>query len=104
MNGPVLSFASVRRDRTISELDRHASIERDVVEKEALDVLALVSERDMKVRKPVPRVVPHDMPKNRVTADVDHRLGNHIGLFGEARAEPACENRDLHEAPSCFSQ
>src|SRR5713226_1785609 len=78
------------------EVDRHARAKSVVVEKKALDVLAFVSERDHEFLETVPGVVLHDVPDDRVTTDLDHRLGPDLRLFGKTRSEPAGEDYDLH--------
>ena len=61
-----------------------------------LDDLALVPGTDNEVVDPVCRVDRHDVPKNRSTADLDHRFRPGSGLFTKSRAEPASENDGLH--------
>jgi hypothetical protein len=42
------------------------------------------------------RVVLHDVPQDGLVADLDHRLGPHVGLLGEPRPEAARQNHRLH--------
>ena len=66
------------------------------VEQEALDHPALVAERDHELREAVMCVVAHDVPEDRLAADLDHRLRNEPGLLGDARSETAGEDDGLH--------
>ena len=45
------------------------------------------------------RVVPHDVPEDRLAADLDHRLRDPLRLLAHPHAEPAAEDDDLHLAP-----
>jgi hypothetical protein len=38
----------------------------------------------------------HYMPQDRPSADFDHWLGPHRGLFGEARSQAPGQNYNLH--------
>ena len=42
----------------------------------------------------------HDVPEDRLAADLDHRLGLHVRLFGEPRAQSAGKNHNFHELNS----
>lgn len=44
-------------------------------------------------------VVLHDMPEQRLAADLDKRFGAYMGLFDEPRAFAACKNCDFHKYP-----
>ena len=81
-------------------MSRH--VERDVrhvqevVGEVLLDDVALVAAADDEVVDAVRRVDLHDVPEDRLAADLDHRLRLQIALFGDPRAEPAGENDGLH--------
>jgi hypothetical protein len=83
-------------DRAGTELDRDAADEVGVFREEALDDLALVAERDDELAEAVVGVVGEDVPEERTTADLDHRLRARLGLLAEARAETSRENRRAH--------
>ena len=76
-SGPRVSLYFARR-----RMDRHAAIQGVVVLEPALDVLALVPERDGELAMSVATVVHHDVPENRHAANLDHRLGTDFGLLG----------------------
>jgi len=85
------------------ELDGQVAGERRVLDEVALDPLALVAERHVELVEPMVGVDLHDVPQHRVLADLDHRLGAQLGLFGEARAEASGQDDDLHEDRSQVS-
>ena len=78
-----------------SEIDAQAAVERRLLYEVLLDVVALVSERDVELAEPVVGVVHRDVPQDRAPADLDHRLGPHLGLLDEAGPDAAGEDRDL---------
>ncbi len=86
------------RDSTLpgTEVDREVADQRAAVGEVALDLFALVAERDHELVVPERRVVAHDVPQDRESADFHHRLGPDGRLFGEARSEAAREDHDLH--------
>src|SRR5262245_42478527 len=67
-----------------------------VVEEVVLDDFAAVPEGDHELAQAVVRVVLHDVPQERLPTDLDHWLGNTIGDFREAGAQPARENAHFH--------
>ena len=92
-----------RRDLAVLERDRHVLADRVVVQEVALDLIALVPERQHELVEAVPRVVLHDVPEDRPAADLDERLRPHLGLLGQARARAAAQdhhgNRVSHATP-----
>src|ERR1700730_7825512 len=46
------------------------------------------------------RVYHHDMPQNRLRADLHHRLRPELGLFAKTRAQPSAEDHHFHSAHS----
>ena len=50
----------------------------------------------MKSVMPMLRQVAHDVPQDRLPADLDHRLGPVLGLLAHARAETTREQDRLH--------
>ncbi len=58
-----------------------------VVEEEVLDVLTPVAGADDEVGDPVVGEALHDVPDDRATTDLDHRLRPVFGLFTEAGTE-----------------
>ena len=57
---------------------------------------ALVAEADDELVDPVGRAHLHDVPEDRLAADLDHRLRPHLRLLAEASALAAGENHGLH--------
>ena len=86
--------------RLLAEVEGHIRVVHEVVGEVLLDHVALVAQADDEVVKAVMTVVLHDVPQNGVLADLGHRLGLHLGLFRQARAQPAGEYDDLHAASS----
>ena len=97
---PRLDVVVERRDLAVLQRDRHVLADRVVVEEVALDLIALVAERQHELVEAVPRVVLHDVPEDRPAADLDERLRPHLGLLGQARARAAAQNHDRHCAAS----
>src|SRR5687768_16586938 len=65
-----------------------------VVEEVLADHLAAVAETDHEVAKAAEREVAHHVPENRLSADLDHRLGLVLGLFSKPRSLAAAEDDD----------
>ena len=58
----------------------------------------------MKSLMPWLRVDLHDVPQDRLAADLDHRLGTHIGFFGKTGSQTTSQQNRLHETlPSLIS-
>ena len=64
--------------------------------KYSLDDLALVAEAEDELVVAPHRVVAHDVPEDRPAADLDHRLGDALGLLAHAHTVAAAEDHDLH--------
>ena len=78
---PVVALLAVRVDLASGQVDRDVAVDGVVVEKVALDRVALIAQRDDELLEAVVRVVLHDVPQDRAAADFDHRFGLHRGLF-----------------------
>ena len=89
-HGSTLLFE--RRDLAVLQRDRHVLADRVVVQEVALDLIALVAERQHELVEAVARVVLHDVPQDRPAADLDERLRTHLGLLGQARARAAAQD------------
>src|SRR3990172_4880154 len=72
-----------------------------VVDHVPLDVLALVTESDHEVAEPVPEVVAHDVPEDRLPTDLDHGLRPNLGLLRQSSPESPGEDTDLHGLTPC---
>ncbi len=60
-----------------------------VVRKIFLNYVALISAAYDELVKSEAGLIFHDMPQDRRTADLDHRLWFQMALFADSRAEPA---------------
>ena len=69
---------------------------QEVVGEILLDDIALVAAADDEIIDAVGGVAFHDMPEDRLAADLDHGLGPEVGLFGNAGAETTGENNSFH--------
>jgi hypothetical protein len=67
------------------------------VEEEILDGVGLVAEAEHEIPVPVPAVVLHHVPQDRLLADRDHGLGDILAVVADASAETAAEQHDLHD-------
>ena len=67
-----------------------------VVEEVPLDDLAFVAQRDDELAMSVAGVEIHDVPKHRLAADLDHRLGLQPGFFLKPSAQSPRQNCNLH--------
>ena len=56
----------------------------------------LVSETDNEIIEPEFRIILHDMPENRLSADLHHRLRLQVTLFTDTRAEPSGQDNNFH--------
>src|SRR5438876_5695057 len=79
-----------------SQRDREIAIQQVVVDEVVLDHLALVAEAQHELVEAVGRVRLHDVPQNRLTADIDQRLGAIFRLFAEAGAHTTTQDDYLH--------
>ena len=78
-------------DAAPGEVHRHVTAQRTVVGEVAFDVLSLVAERDDEVLEAVMGVVAHDVPQDRLVADLDHCLGSDLGLLRQSGAESSSQ-------------
>ena len=65
--------------------------------KYSLDDVALVAEAEDEVVVPPCGVVAHDVPEDRLAADLDHRLRDAARLLAHPDAVAAAEEDDLHD-------
>ena len=65
-----------------------------VAQEVLLDLPALVAEAQDEAAHPERAVDLHDVPEDRLLADLDHRLGPVLGLLAQARAHAAAEDDD----------
>lgn len=74
---------------TMREIKGHIAVVQEVVGKPFLDDMLLVARTDDELIVTVIGVFLHDVPENRLTADLDHGLGLECGFFRKAGAETA---------------
>src|SRR6266550_571871 len=82
-----LPFADVNADVTV-----HRAVGQEVV----ADHVAFVAKTQDEIHDPEVRVELHDVPEDRPTADLDHRLRSHVRLLRQTRPESAAEDHRLH--------
>ena len=92
-----LALPVVDVDLAVGERDRDVARADPVVEEVPLDELALVAQGDHELVEAVRVVDLHDVPEDRRSADLDHRLRARVGLLRDARAHAAGEDDGLHE-------
>ncbi len=89
----------VRGNLAACELNGEVGVPLAEVPEVVLHDLALVAEGEDELAEAVGRVDVQDVPEDRASADLDHRLRNDRGLLGEARAEATGEEDGLHGRP-----
>src|SRR5580704_14713961 len=90
-------------ERIILEVDRYVRGVQKIVGEILLDHISLVAEAyDEIIDAPV-TVNLHDVPQNRLAADLDHRLGNVCGFLADSSAVATCENHSFHEIASLIT-
>ena len=73
----------------VAQVDGDVRVVEEVVGEVLLDRVALVAETDHEVVDPEVRVELHDVPEDRASAELHHRLRSNDRLFAETRAESA---------------
>src|ERR1700752_375695 len=96
MNYPVFTLTLVAIHCAGREIDSHAAVERIVIHEVAFDDVAFVAERDKEFFETIMSVVLHYVPKDRVSAHLDHWLWFNFSFFCQPRAEAAGKNHYLH--------
>ena len=86
-------------DPVALQVDGHVRAVEDVIGEIFLDQIALVAKADDEVVEAVTAVEHHDVPEDRLAADLDHRLGPDLGFLGKAGAEAAGQQDDFHDPP-----
>jgi hypothetical protein len=80
------------------EVDGEIVVERIEIEEVLLHDLGLVAERDDELRDGVGAEDVHDVPEDRLAADLDHGFGPQDRLLGETGAEPTRKDDRFHVA------
>src|SRR5947209_16214104 len=99
VDGPFLAPTTMDSDIAIGQADTQVHGDIWVVEKEALDNLALVPKRHNELGESLLAIDLHNVPQNGTPTDLNHWLRLEIGLLGKSGPEPASQNHDLHRAP-----
>jgi hypothetical protein len=86
----------VHLDGSVCEVDGEVADELAVIEEVPLDHVALVPEAEHELIEALCGVGLHDVPEDRPPPDIQHRLGDELGLFPHASAEPTAEDHNLH--------
>jgi hypothetical protein len=79
-----------------SEVEGHVAGVQEVVREELLDDVALVPEAHDEVGDAVLGVDLHDVPEDRASPDLDHRLRTDGGLLSQSAAQTACQDDRFH--------
>src|SRR5690242_20169899 len=99
MHDPVVVFqAPLHIHATAPEIDGHVAIQQKVVAKVALDDVTLVAESDDKLFLAVVSVVFEDVPEDRLSADLNHRLRNNFRFFSQSGSTTASKDHHSHRA------
>ena len=98
-HAPRLGGVLVDHHGVVAHVEGHVGHVQEVVGEVLLDDVALVAQADHEVAEAVVAVRLHDVPQDRPLADLHHGLGPGGGLFGQAGAETAGKDDDLHDAP-----
>src|SRR5207302_1314922 len=80
----------------LCEIDRHIGGIGQVILEELLNDVALVSTANHEILDAVDRIDLHDVPENRTTADLDHRLRHQYTFLADASSHPTCQDHSLH--------
>src|SRR5258708_36327770 len=100
MDDPILAVIVFSLDLALFQIDRQISAKTSVIEKESLDHFAAIPDGNEKLLEAVMRIVAHDVPEQRLTANLDHRLRLNLSLFGQAGSDTARQNDNPHQALS----
>lgn len=75
-----------------AQVEGHVGHVQEVVGEVFLDDIALVATADDEVLDAMGRVELHDVPEDRLAADLDHGLGLKVGFFRQSRTEAASQD------------
>src|ERR1700733_6141693 len=97
--------------RSIFQIEKEVAVVDAKVVKVLFDHLALVSAGDEEVFEAVAGVELHDVPQDRLAADLDHGFRAGGGFLGQTRAQSSGENDHFHSisarldgASLCFNR
>ena len=73
-------------DAALADVNTNVAVHRAVVKEVVPDHVALVAETENEIHDPEVGVELHDVPEDRLSTDLDHRLRSDLGLLREARS------------------
>ena len=83
-----------------AEVDGHISLVHIVMVEIVLDVISFIAAAYNKLIETKVRINFHNMPQDRLSAYLNHRLWLEVRFFGNARAETSSEYYNLHGSGS----
>src|SRR4029450_9659256 len=96
VHDPVFGRLVVTFDAAVAGEHAEAALEGNRVGKILFDHVATVAEGDHELAAAPGRVVLHDMPQDRPSADLDHRLRAQLGFLAEPAADSPRKYDDSH--------
>jgi len=83
-DAPRLNAVVQEAQLALAHVEGHVAHVQDVIGEVFLDVVAFVAAADDEIVDPVVGVQLHDVPKNRLAADLDHRLRFDLRFFAQS--------------------
>jgi hypothetical protein len=83
-------------DAVFFDVDENIGAVQNVVRKIFLDDVTFIAEANDEVVQPVMGVIPHNVPKDGVGADLDHWLWSYLSFFGQTRAHSPGKYHHFH--------
>src|ERR1700686_1762396 len=80
----------------LCDIKGHITCLEIVIREVAFDDIPAISAADHEIMHPVGGVDLHDMPKNGLPSDFNHRLWPEIALLTDPGAHASCKNHGLH--------
>jgi hypothetical protein len=62
-----------------------------------LDLKTLIAKTNDEFVEPIVAIDLHDVPQDRLSANLYHGLGAGFRFLGDSRTQSACENDNFHE-------
>ena len=87
----------------IGKVEGNITPVKEIIGKIFLDNMLLVAAADNKIIVAIGRVDFHNMPKDRHSADFDHRLRNKMTFFTYSGSESACKNYCFHKIAAFYT-
>jgi len=93
---PRLGVAMMDLHFVVGDVERDIGGVEEIIGEVFLDDVALVAQTDHEIVDAVGAVELHDVPEDRLAADLDHGLGFYRGFLGNPRAHTTGKNHGLH--------